>query len=223
MRINMVMFLMIGSCVQILRAITDSCLASKRTVQFVKDCPQNEKSWREAAARKKCLGYASNCSEPERLVYHCVINAFVNQTLEVCAYERFIMLGYCAEYSFGGNRIQQNSKAICSNIPQNSCPDGYPSTEAYKYQNCYELTKKTMPVPPMLTTPSTTNSSQYMNSPNPSDKILPVGIIAGIAVTLVLMSIISVVIYTYVTRRNKRRKKRYMHQASNKMERSAMF
>lgn len=63
------------------------------TVEYVDDCPDNEEKWREASARKNCTAYASQCDEPERLVYHCVINSFVNETLEVCAYERIIVLG----------------------------------------------------------------------------------------------------------------------------------
>lgn len=46
-----------------------------------------------AAARKNCSAYASHCSEPRRLVYHCVINPYVNQTLEVCAYAQNIVSG----------------------------------------------------------------------------------------------------------------------------------
>lgn len=63
------------------------------TVEYVDDCPDNEEKWREASARKNCTAYASQCDEPERIVYHCVINTFVNETLEVCAYERIIVLG----------------------------------------------------------------------------------------------------------------------------------
>lgn len=81
------------SLLQISIAISDSCLISGSTVQVVDDCPDSEEEWGQAAARKNCAAHASNCSEPGRLVYHCVINAYVNQTLEVCAYSRIIVLG----------------------------------------------------------------------------------------------------------------------------------
>lgn len=74
-------------------AISDSCSVSRSTVQAVDDCPDTEEQWREAAVRKNCSVYASHCDEPRSLVYHCVINAFVNQTLEVCAYSRIIVSG----------------------------------------------------------------------------------------------------------------------------------
>lgn len=78
---------------QVSRAITNSCPVSKETVEYVDDCPDTKEKWMEAAARKNCEANASRCDEPERLMYHCVINAFINQTLEVCAYKRFIVSG----------------------------------------------------------------------------------------------------------------------------------
>lgn len=47
----------------------------------------------EHARRKNCTAYASQCHEPQRLVYHCVINEYANQILEVCAYGRIIVSG----------------------------------------------------------------------------------------------------------------------------------
>lgn len=65
-------------------------------MEIVDDCPANEEKWKEASARKKCAAYASQCDEPERLVYHCVINTYVNQTLEGCAYAQNIVSGKMA-------------------------------------------------------------------------------------------------------------------------------
>lgn len=76
-----------------MQASSDSCDVSRTTVQTVEDCPRSEERWREAAARKNCASYASQCSDPEKLEYHCVINPFLNQTLEVCAYAQNIVLG----------------------------------------------------------------------------------------------------------------------------------
>lgn len=84
---------------QVSRAITDSCQVSKETVEIVDNCPHTEDKWMEAAARKNCETYASQCDEPDRFVYHCVINAFINQTLEVCAYRRVIVLGRIQFYN----------------------------------------------------------------------------------------------------------------------------
>lgn len=159
MRINLAIFLMIGSFVQKSIAISDSCSVSRSTVQAVDNCPDSEEKWRQAAARKNCAAYASSCTEPGRLVYHCLINSYVNQTIEVCAYGRIIVLGYCTEYSLGGNIVQQSFRATCKQFTENPCPLGYPSTDAYKYPGCYSLTKKTT----ATSTPSTTNATHGNN------------------------------------------------------------
>lgn len=78
---------------QVSIAIRDSCPVSPSTVEIVDGCPDSEEKWRLAAARKNCSAHASQCDEPERLMYHCVINAFVNETLAVCAYRRNIVFG----------------------------------------------------------------------------------------------------------------------------------
>lgn len=69
-------------------------------MRIVKKCPENEEKWKEAAARMNCTIYANQCDEPERLVYHCVINTFVNQTLEVCAYAQNILQGFTKIFFF---------------------------------------------------------------------------------------------------------------------------
>lgn len=81
------------SLFQISKAVSDSCPISPSTVEIVDECPDTEERWRKTAARKNCSAYASHCGEPDRLKYHCVINSFANQTLEVCAYKRIIVSG----------------------------------------------------------------------------------------------------------------------------------
>lgn len=78
---------------QTLEASNDACDISRSTIQIVKNCPESEEKWREAAARKSCAAYANQCSDPKRLVYHCLLNEYINQTLEVCAYAQNIVLG----------------------------------------------------------------------------------------------------------------------------------
>lgn len=70
-----------------------SCSVSQDTVQSVPSCPETEEEWRKAAKRKNCSAYAAQCDEPAQFVYHCVINAYINQTLEVCAYSENIIGG----------------------------------------------------------------------------------------------------------------------------------
>ena len=76
--------------VQILAA--DSCPVSRNTVRKVESCPETQKEWMENAERMKCETYASQCDEPGKLKYHCVIDAS-GGLAEVCAYEQKILFG----------------------------------------------------------------------------------------------------------------------------------
>lgn len=137
---------------------SNSCEVTRSTVQVVDGCPDSEESWREAAVRKKCDVHAKQCSEPERLVYHCVINPYVNQTLELCAYSQNIVGGKCTSYVISGNVIQENWRTDCSKFKENACPSYYRSDVAYKYQGCYQLIKKS--------TAGTNNSVSTRNPDN---------------------------------------------------------
>ena len=72
---------------------SDSCPVSIDTVQAVYRCPETEEEWKKAMERKNCSSYAKMCDEPYRLVYHCVINSYINQLIEVCAYTQNIVGG----------------------------------------------------------------------------------------------------------------------------------
>lgn len=200
MRINLLMMLiLIGYWVS--RAISYSCSVSRSTVQAVDDCPDSEEKWKEAAARKNCGAYASQCDEPKSLMYHCVINAFVNQTLEVCAYRRIIVSGYCTEYNIGGNIIQQSFRTNCTQFTKNPCPLGYQSTDAYKYPGCYELTKRITAKTTLSTTNAThMNNDKQVDGGSSTDIILPVILV----VVLVLIVVVLVGIYLILIRRKEK-------------------
>lgn len=83
---------------KISKANDESCPISRKTVQIVDECPDSLEKWIKAAMRKNCASFANQCSKPSKLQYHCVINSFVNETIEVCAYPKNIVLGryfYC--------------------------------------------------------------------------------------------------------------------------------
>lgn len=60
-------------------------------MQPVDRCPETEEEWREAAERKNCFQHVNQCDEPGRFEYHCLINPYINRTLEVCAYPQTIV------------------------------------------------------------------------------------------------------------------------------------
>lgn len=78
---------------KISKANDESCPISRKTVQIVDECPDSLEKWIKAAMMKNCTAFATQCSKPSKLQYHCVINSFVNETIEVCAYPKNIVLG----------------------------------------------------------------------------------------------------------------------------------
>ena len=70
-----------------------ACAIPTQTVAVVEKCPETEEEFRIAEKRKNCSDFDKLCSDHDGLVYHCVINPYVNETLEVCAYAQNIVGG----------------------------------------------------------------------------------------------------------------------------------
>ncbi|XP_056014921.1 uncharacterized protein LOC130052843 [Ostrea edulis] len=137
-------------------AVGEECIESNLTAKFVLSCPKTAAEWATAASKKACNHIKNNCGSFE---YHCVINAWQNETIEVCSRVMNIVGKACAEYSLGGRRIQRNRNAKCA-----TCPDVYLSNESYKYSECYSQAyqrRKTVK-PNIVTSPSiyTTNDGK---------------------------------------------------------------
>ena len=59
--------------------LADECIVSKSTVRRVKSCPLTEEEWRNAVVKKGCE------SHNHSFIYHCVMNIWRNESVEVCA------------------------------------------------------------------------------------------------------------------------------------------
>lgn len=203
---------------------SNSCNVTRSTVQVVDGCPISEKSWREAAEKKRCDVPAKQCSEPGRLVYHCVINQYVNQTLEVCAYAQNIVQGKCTSYVFSGNSIQENWRTDCTKFSMNACPTFYRSDEAYKYQGCYQLTKESTAGTnnPMSTRnpdytvvftttsaniSSTMSTNKHVEMSEEGEKLEPKPIVIAVIVIAVSIAIIGFIVFV-IWKRNEMNPKR---------------
>ncbi|XP_062620691.1 uncharacterized protein LOC134282304 [Saccostrea cucullata] len=123
-----------------------TCEISILTMRFVEKCPADEVSWKKAAERLNCASVTQSCAESLEppfnsrnyiFQYHCVINAWRNATIEVCALNRTI-LGFCAEFNIHGAVIQDDYDSDCTQHTP-PCPSSYNSAEAYKYPTCYEM------------------------------------------------------------------------------------
>lgn len=115
---------------------TMSCKTSLKSIQYVDRCPRNSLEWDVRADLLNCSSINQTCVSTNMFLYHCVLNADGAKLLEVCAPYKYIYGQKCTEFDSVGTIIQENSN-ICSNasVP---CPDVYISTDAYKYQSCYD-------------------------------------------------------------------------------------
>ncbi|XP_048779306.2 uncharacterized protein LOC125682745 [Ostrea edulis] len=110
-----------------------NCPTSILTVSYT-TCPRTEEAWRAAAEKKNCSSIPQTCTSLENFKYHCVTNAFRNESIEVCAPGIFL-LGFCAEYNFQGERIQDNYDADCKQFTK-PCPSRFESWKSYQFPDC---------------------------------------------------------------------------------------
>ncbi|XP_062579623.1 uncharacterized protein LOC134241614 [Saccostrea cucullata] len=137
---NIIMFLTSIPCV----CKCNSCPATTRTIKKVDSCPTTEQEWIAASNLKKCYNLADYKTCGKSLVYHCLLNEWWNETIEVCAPPWF-MSGFCPMFNTAEQRVIDNFNIDCSKFTNGSCPIRYLSSEAYKYQMCYKkiITTKT--------------------------------------------------------------------------------
>lgn len=125
--------------IQISQGISRYCQEAVDNAESVGSCPTSKEEWEIAARKKNCSKIASkqNCSSVEKFQYHCVINGYRNEFLEVCAPSR-IIFGHCVEFNLQGGVIQDQYTAPCNDtFPK--CDKYYNSSTAYKYPDCYQL------------------------------------------------------------------------------------
>ncbi|XP_052708897.1 uncharacterized protein LOC128183784 [Crassostrea angulata] len=210
-RLLVVMCIVLHGLGKTTEAFRTSCEVTRSTKQVVDDCPDSEEKWKERAAIKNCTAFASQCAEPERLVYHCLINQYVNQTLEVCAYAQNIVFGLCASYSFSGNSILLNLRTNCSAFKEKPCPNFYRSDKAYNYPECYELTKKsttvayiskTMSNQDKTSVPTTLSSNESSNTHEDKTVIEEMVKITIPVVVIGTLAIILLIVLIYLRRKN---------------------
>uniref|UniRef100_A0A8W8JHW9 LIM zinc-binding domain-containing protein n=2 Tax=Magallana gigas TaxID=29159 RepID=A0A8W8JHW9_MAGGI len=113
----------------------DYCPVSAPTVSVVSKCPTTKTEWDEAASRKKCSHMSAKCGNKSP-VYHCLLNQWRNETVEVCASNWYIS-GFCAIYNTEEMKVIDDFSRDCTNLTGGPCPTRYISTDAYMYQGCY--------------------------------------------------------------------------------------
>lgn len=156
------------------------CSASLQKIEKVDRCPRNTLEWDVRAALFNCSSINQTCVPSDMFQYHCVLNAYGTELLEVCAVYKFIYGNRCAEFDSDGSIVQENSNK-CNNalVP---CPMVYKSTEAFKYQSCYDGVKDRREIS-MLKNLTTTKNEL----PENSVKVTALFISNGITILVILI------------------------------------
>eukprot|EP00105_Crassostrea_gigas_P032399 XP_011455391.1 PREDICTED: uncharacterized protein LOC105347856 [Crassostrea gigas] len=112
------------------------CSESIATPHVVQKCPMNREEWERASQKKKCseIQKYDNCRNVE---YHCLVNEFRNETIEVCT-DPWYLQGYCPIYLENGVKNDYTKMCMNNAYPCN-CSNQYRSTEAYKWQCCFNV------------------------------------------------------------------------------------
>nr|XP_022337603.1 uncharacterized protein LOC111133461 isoform X2 [Crassostrea virginica] len=114
---------------------------------YVDRCPKDEEEWKIRAEKRDCYLSAlhkiinDNVKKLNEFVsrrYHCALTGDGDRLVEVCARSVHIHGHSCTEFNIRGNLVQESFKKC-----QDACPNVYNSTEAYKYQTCYDRAGQT--------------------------------------------------------------------------------
>lgn len=168
------------------------CQDAVDSVEIVTACPTSKTEWEIAAYKKNCERIASRqkCDSVERFKYHCVINGFRNELVEVCAPSR-IIFGHCTEFNVHGGVIQDQRSTPCNDtFPK--CDSIYNSLDAYKYSDCYELVTndEVSSTIPKYTATSSTFTRITSDKPGSVETVVTVIIVAVLVVLILIMIII---------------------------------
>ena len=63
--------------------MSDPCPPSADSASFIDSCPMTSSEWNQRGIQKNCSKYPNTCFKP--LEYHCLLNPYANESLEVCA------------------------------------------------------------------------------------------------------------------------------------------
>ena len=72
---------------------TKPCTLSRETVEIVDSCPTTEEDVEQRKKIKNCEAHIQNCTTPQNFQYHCVMNEFESNLVEVCAPAYYINNG----------------------------------------------------------------------------------------------------------------------------------
>lgn len=126
------------------RAISteEQCYVSLATIETMSSCPSNEAELHLAKKRKPCehIAEIQNCTERDKFKYHCVLNAWENKTVAVCAPE-IISKGFCLKFDEVGARLQELYDRDCTNHSK-PCKTRFSSSNVLHYLQCNDVPRR---------------------------------------------------------------------------------
>lgn len=120
----------------------EQCLLSLSTIETISSCPSNEAELLLAKRRKPCEHIADiqNCTKRDKFKYHCVLNAWENKTVAVCAPE-IISQGFCLKFDEGDGRLQELYDRDCTNHSK-PCKTRFSSSNVLHYLQCNDVPRR---------------------------------------------------------------------------------
>ncbi|XP_062618039.1 reticulocyte-binding protein homolog 2a-like isoform X2 [Saccostrea cucullata] len=114
--------------------MAEACPPSFDSHSFISKCPTSRNGWKERALLKNCSAFPQTCKRP--LEYHCLLNAYRNRSVEVCAPKTRLVQQYCPSYSLNAQRItdQYNCSTLFPDCPKHQ----YYSTDVVNYTGCLQ-------------------------------------------------------------------------------------
>lgn len=178
-------------------SIGQQCLVSLPTVQTVTSCPTNTAELSQARKRKQCihLSIIQNCTTPGNFQYHCVLNTYENETVEVCA-PIILSQGYCLKFDEGGARLQNIYDRECT-IYSKPCTTRFNSSELLQYFQCNYILNKSKQ------TNSVVNTTKEMPPKTENCDIVIERYIIGFVVALNSIALFAKIVYEIRHRKTK--------------------
>lgn len=156
------------------------CSISIPTIEAASACPKNEIELLNAKGRKRCdfMANSQTCSEPNNFTYHCVLNTWMNATIEVCAPEIYSQ-GYCVRFDKGGARLQEIYEKDCTHFLK-PCSTRFLSSDVLHYVQCTE---------------NITNITNTENSTVNDENRLTIYLLVALAILVIAVAVIGFVVY----------------------------
>nr|XP_022311437.1 uncharacterized protein LOC111116743 [Crassostrea virginica] len=163
--------------------MAETCPTSAASVSIIDNCPMNSSEWNQRATQKNCSMYPQTCNKP--LQYHCLLNTYGNESIEVCAPDTLLNNDFCPSFNINQQRIleQFNCTSLIADCPERP----YNSTSILNYKGCMKQLYGSMM--PSTDSTLTTVENHPPNCPAMSGTSLwPTFLIISVLIILIMLA-----------------------------------